>query len=162
MEKDGKTRVLNMKIFKKTMDINVYGSVYVAKYAAIAMAKNTPNDKGEKGVILFVSSIAAEEASMGQTAYGASKGAINGILIPMARDLGKYNIRVAAIAPGTFKTPMSDAFSPRVKKLVDMHIPVGRMGYPSEFAHMAQTIVENSYVNGVRLRIDGAMKLPHM
>ena len=81
------------------------GSVYMAKYAAVAMAKNTPVD-GERGVILFVSSVAAEEGQRGQIAYGASKGAINGIVLPMARDLGRYGIRAAAIAPGIFATPM--------------------------------------------------------
>ena len=89
------------------LDINLLGSVYVAKYAALAMSKNKAlNDKGEKGVILFVSSVAAEEAQRGQPAYGASKGALNGMVLPMARDLGRYGIRVAAIAPGVFVTPM--------------------------------------------------------
>jgi len=85
------------------MAINLYGSVYVAKYAAIAMAKNKV-DSGERGVIIFVSSVAAEEASRGGSAYGASKGALNGMTLPMARDLGRYGIRVLSIAPGVFKT----------------------------------------------------------
>ena len=90
------------------MTVNVLGSVYLAKYAAVAMSKNKPmNDKGEKGVILFVSSVAAEEGQRGQVAYSASKGAINGMVLPMARDLGRYGIRVAAIAPGIFSSPMS-------------------------------------------------------
>ena len=98
---------LNTKTFEAVMAINVLGSAYVAKYAAVAMSKNKAvNEQGEKGVILFVSSVAAQEGQRGQVAYGASKGAINGIVLPMARDLGKFNIRVAAIAPGIFATPM--------------------------------------------------------
>ena len=98
---------LNTKVFETVMAINVLGSVYVAKYAAVAMSKNKAvNEQGEKGVILFVSSVAAQEGQRGQAAYGASKGAINGIVLPMARDLGKLNIRVAAVAPGIFATPM--------------------------------------------------------
>ena len=98
---------LNSNVFEKVMAINVLGSVYVAKYAAIVMSKNKAvNEEGEKGVILFVSSVAAQEGQRGQAAYGASKGAINGIVLPMARDLGRFNIRVAAVAPGIFATPM--------------------------------------------------------
>ena len=98
--------------FKKIVDINVYGSMYVAKYASVIMSKNQPlNDRGEKGVIIFVSSVAAEEGQRGQIAYSATKGAINGIVMPMARDLGKYGIRVAAIAPGIFATPIAAGMS---------------------------------------------------
>ena len=155
-EKEGKITTLNSKLLKKTIDINVYGSIWMAKYAAVAMAKNQPiNDLGEKGVIVFTSSIAAEEGSVAQAAYGASKGAINGLLIPMARDLGAYGIRVVAISPATFETPMSSVLSPKMKKMIDLQTPVGRMGRPAEFSHMVATVVENSYINGVRLRLDG-------
>ena len=94
---------LDMGLFEKVVQINLYGSAYVAKFAAVAMSKNKPvNDRGEKGVIIFVSSVAGEEGQRGQVAYGATKGAINGMVMPMARDLGKFGIRVAAIAPGIF------------------------------------------------------------
>lgn len=93
--------------FEKAINVNVYGSVYVAKYAAVAMSKNEGRGKnGEKGVIIFVSSVAAEEGAKAQVAYSASKGALNGMVMPMARDLGKYGIRVSAIAPTIFQTPM--------------------------------------------------------
>ena len=99
---------LDIETFKKVVDINLYGSIYVAKYGAVIMAKNTPvNERGEKGLILFVSSVAAEEGQKGQVAYSATKGALNGMTLPMARDLGRYGIRVAAIAPGIFETPLS-------------------------------------------------------
>ena len=97
-----------MKTFDLVMKINLWGSVHVAKHAAVAMAKNAPSENGERGAIIFISSVAGEEGQRGQVAYSASKGAINGMLLPMARDLGRFGIRVVAIAPGTFKTAMTD------------------------------------------------------
>ncbi len=99
---------IDMEKFEQVVKINLYGSAYVAKYSAVAMSKNKPiNEMGEKGVIIFVSSVAAEEGQRGQVAYSATKGAINGMVLPMARDLGKFGIRVAAVAPGIFATPLS-------------------------------------------------------
>lgn len=145
------------------MNINVYGSIYVAKYASLYMAKNQPvNEFGEKGVIIFVSSVAAEEGQRGQVAYSASKGALNGLVLPMARDLGRFNIRVVAIAPGIFETPLSSLMSEKVKAVLNKDTPMGRMGTPDEFAHFTQAIIENSYLNGVHLRIDGATKLSNL
>jgi len=139
------------------------GSVHVAKYASIVMAKNTPvNDRGERGLILFVSSVAAEEGQRGQVAYSASKGAINGMVMPMARDLGRYGIRVAAIAPGIFESPMTAKFSEKVSKRLFADTPQARAGKPDEFAQLATAIVENGYINGVHLRIDGAIKFSHL
>ena len=97
---------LDTKVFEAVMRINVFGTAYVAKYAALAMSKNKLNETGERGLILCVSSVAAEEGQRGQVAYGASKGAVNGMMTPMARDLGRFGIRVAAVAPGIFATPM--------------------------------------------------------
>ena len=154
---------MNIEKFKKVVDINLWGSMYVAKYTSAVMAKNQPiNDKGEKGVIMFVSSVAAEEGQRGQIAYSATKGAINGIVLPMARDLGKYGIRAVAIAPGIFATPIAQGMSEKVRNRLNQDTPMGRPGAPDEFAHFAQAIVENSYINGVHLRIDGATKLSHM
>jgi len=154
---------LNTKVFESVMAINVLGSAYMAKYAAVVMSKNKAvNEQGEKGVILFVSSVAAQEAQRGQTAYGASKGAINGIVMPMARDLGRYNIRVAAIAPGIFATPMGAKMPKKVQDRLNADTPMGRPGLPSEFAHMVGFCIENGYINGVSLRIDGATRLSHL
>lgn len=152
-------RSFDTDVFRKILSINLLGSVYTAKYAAVAMSKNRGSE--ERGLILFVSSIAAEEAERGQVSYGASKGAINGLVLPMARDLGRYGIRVAAIAPGIFLTPMAAGFP---QKLVDQYkssTPMGRPGTVEEFAHMVVFCIENGYINGVRLRIDGATKLAH-
>ena len=152
---------LNTQVFNAVMQINVLGSIYVAKYAAVQMSKNKPVD-GERGVILFVSSVAAEEGQRGQVAYGASKGAINGMVLPMARDLGKFGIRAAAIAPGIFATPMGAKMPEKVQKRLAADTPMARFGTPAEFAHMVGFCIENGYVNGVHLRIDGATRLSHL
>lgn len=152
-----------MNLFKKAMEINVYGSMYVAKYAAIAMSKNQPvTDRGEKGVIIFVSSVAAEEGQRGQVGYSATKGAINGIVLPMARDLGRFGIRVVSVAPGIFETPMSHSFPEAIKKRLNADTAINRAGQPDEFAHFVRTIIENGYITGVHLRIDGGTKFSNL
>jgi NAD(P)-dependent dehydrogenase (short-subunit alcohol dehydrogenase family) len=154
---------LDMKIFETEVKINLLGSAYVAKYSAVAMSKNTAvNERGEKGLILFVSSVAAEEGQRGQVAYGATKGAINGMVVPMARDLGKFGIRVVAVAPGIFATPMGAAMPEKVQKRLAQDTPMGRFGMPDEFSHFCCAIIENGYINGVHLRIDGATKLSNL
>jgi 3-hydroxyacyl-CoA dehydrogenase / 3-hydroxy-2-methylbutyryl-CoA dehydrogenase len=154
---------LNMDTFSKVVQINLFGSTYVAKYSAVAMSKNKPvNDLGEKGVIIFVSSVAAEEGQRGQVAYSATKGALNGMVLPMARDLGKFGIRVAAIAPGIFGTPLSLKMPKSVTDRLNADTPMGRMGQPHEFAHFCGAIIENSYINGVSLRVDGATKFSNL
>ena len=109
-----------------------------------------------------MSSVSANEGMKGQIAYSAAKAAINGIVLPMARDLGKYGIRALSIAPGPFTTPLN---SMAKKEFVDefcKQIPLGRYGFVDEFSHMVRTCVENSYLNGVVLNINGGLKLPNM
>ena len=154
---------LDMKLFKTAMEINVYGSMYVAKHAAVAMSKNQPvTERGEKGVIIFVSSVAAEEGQRGQVGYSATKGAINGIVLPMARDLGRFGIRVLSIAPGIFETPMSHGFNEAIKKRLNADTALNRAGQPDEFAHFVRTCIENGYLTGVHLRIDGGTKFSNL
>ena len=127
------------------------------------MSKNQPvNELGEKGLILFTSSTMAEEATRGLGAYGSSKGALNGLLLPMARDLGKFNIRVVAISPSLMRTNMSTKSGEPPKEIIERMSPLGRVGAPEDFAHMAQVVIENSYINGVRLRLDGGMVASHV
>ena len=127
------------------------------------MSKNKPlNEEGERGALLFVSSVAAQEAQRGQLAYGSSKGAINGMMMPMARDLGRFGIRAAAIAPGIFATPMGAAMPEKIQNALKADTPMKRFGKPEEFAHFIGTMIENGYINGVSLRIDGATKLSNM
>lgn len=127
------------------------------------MTKNEPiNDRGERGVIINVASVAGIEGQRGQVPYSATKGAIIGITMPMARDLGKYGIRVVCIAPGIIETPMAKLGNPALLEGFLKDTPLRRLGQPDEFAHLAVTIVENSYLNGVTLRLDGATKLSHI
>mmetsp|Transcript_19686 Transcript_19686/g.30404 ORF Transcript_19686/g.30404 Transcript_19686/m.30404 type:complete len:219 (+) Transcript_19686:101-757(+) len=152
-----KNSVLNTKHFEKMFAINVFGSVYMAKYAAMIMRDNKPvNEEGERGLILFISSIAGEESQRGSEAYGATKAAVNGMTLPMARTLGKYNIRVATVAPGIFHTPIAKDHPAEVIQMMMKQTPMGRPGKAKEFAHFVQAIVENPYINGGHLRIDGA------
>ena len=106
---------VDMRAFEQVLRVNLIGSVLVAKHAAIVMSKNTPvND--ERGVILFVGSVQSDEGARAQTAYSASKGGIEGMVLPMARDLGKYKIRVLSIKAGLFETPMTSAMTPKTQK----------------------------------------------
>mmetsp|Transcript_34575 Transcript_34575/g.33790 ORF Transcript_34575/g.33790 Transcript_34575/m.33790 type:complete len:209 (+) Transcript_34575:1-627(+) len=101
--------LLNTESFRKVINTNLFGYVYVAKYVTPYMVKNKPmGDKHERGVLIFISSITAEEGQAGYLAYSATKGGINGMMMPMARDLGRYGIRAVAIAPGFFLTPLAE------------------------------------------------------
>ena len=145
------------------VNINLLGSVYVAKYSSIHMARNTPDANGERGLILFVSSIAAEDGMRSQIGYSATKAAINGLVLPMARDLGRYGIRATAIAPGFFvNTPNGRLIPPEILKRLLKATPLNRSGDNLEFAMFCKTVIENSYLNGVRLRLDGGVRVPHM
>ena len=157
-----KNKPMNLNIFKKTLQVNLYGTVNMAKHAAVAMSKQTAKDSGERGVIIFTSSIQASEAPAGGVSYGASKGAINGLTLPMARDLGRYGIRVTTIAPGPFLTPMTKPLGEAGVKAGEMATPLGRLGQADEYAHLACTVIENGYLNGVILKLDGGAKVGSM
>lgn len=153
---------IDTKTLKLVTEINVYGTIYVSAHAAKAMSKNEAvNERGEKGVIINVASVAAFEGQRGQVAYSATKGAIVGITMPMARDLGKYGIRVVAIAPGTIMSPMLAAQTDKMKNMLLKDTPLKRFGEADEFAHMVRSCVENSYLNGVTLRMDGGTVLSY-
>lgn len=154
--------IMDFRTLKLVTEINVFGSIYVAAHAAKAMSKNKPvNDRGERGVIVNVASVAAYEGQRGQVSYSASKGAIVGITTPMARDLGRFGIRVVTIAPGTIMSPMLAAQTDKMKDLLLKDTPLKRFGEADEFAHMVRACVENSYLNGVTLRMDGGTVLSY-
>ncbi|CAI2378423.1 unnamed protein product [Moneuplotes crassus] len=154
--------MMSFSTMRLVTEINVFGTIYVAAHAAKAMSKNKPvNDRGERGVIINVASVAAYEGQRGQVSYSASKGAIVGITTPMARDLGRFGIRVVAIAPGTIMSPMLAAQTDKMKNLLLKDTPLGRFGEADEFAHMVRSCVENSYLNGVTLRMDGGTVLSY-
>ncbi len=156
----GKDGAHPLGLFQKTIDINLVGSFNVARLAAEAMAENEPDADGSRGVIVNTASIAAMDGQKGQTAYAASKGGIVGLSLPMARDLGRTGIRVMAIAPGIFRTPMLEAFGQEIMDGLakDVTCPP-RLGEPSEYARLAQFIVECGYLNGETIRLDGALRM---
>ena len=150
----------DLTAFQRTIDINLIGSFNVARLAAEAMAENTPEPDGARGVIINTASIAAMDGQKGQAAYAASKGGIVGLSLPMARDLAKQGIRVMAIAPGIFKTPMLIGLGDEVMDALaaDVTCPP-RLGDPAEYGRLARFIVECGYLNGEVIRLDGALRM---
>ncbi|WP_370228319.1 SDR family NAD(P)-dependent oxidoreductase [Cognatishimia sp.] len=150
----------DLAMFQKVIDINLVGSFNVARLASEAMARNTPEPDGARGVIINTASIAAMDGQKGQAAYAASKGGIVGLSLPMARDLSKQGIRVMAIAPGIFKTPMLIGLGQEIMDglAADVTCPP-RLGEPSEYASLAGFIVECGYLNGEVIRLDGALRM---
>lgn len=146
--------------FQKTIDINLVGSFNVARLAAAAMASNTPEPDGARGVIINTASIAAFDGQKGQAAYAASKGGIVGMTLPMARDLASTGVRVMTIAPGIFKTPMLAGLPDDVQAALAADVPnPARLGDPREYARLAGFIVEMGYLNGEVIRLDGALRM---
>ncbi|MDP5305487.1 SDR family NAD(P)-dependent oxidoreductase [Paracoccus spongiarum] len=143
--------------FRRTVEINLIGSFNVLRLAAAEMARNQREDNG---VIVNTASIAAYDGQKGQAAYAASKAGIAGMTLPVARDLASLGVRVCAIAPGIFATPMLRGLPQEVQDGLAAEVTFPRrLGDPAEFARMAATIVENGYLNGEVIRLDGALRM---
>jgi len=149
-----------LDLFRKVIDINLVGSFNVTRLATAAMAENTPNADGERGVVINTASIAAYDGQKGQVAYAASKAGIAGMSLPMARDLGSLGIRVCAIAPGIFRTPMLEGLGQEIMDGLakDVIFPK-RLGRPEEYAKLAAFILQSPYLNGETIRLDGALRM---
>ncbi len=146
--------------FQRTIDINLVGTFNVSRLAAAEMAKNDPEPDGARGVIINTASIAAFDGQKGQAAYAASKGGVVGMTLPMARDLASTGIRVMAIAPGIFMTPMLAGLPEEVQQQLAADVPnPARLGDPLEYGRLAGFIVEMGYLNGEVVRIDGALRM---
>jgi NAD(P)-dependent dehydrogenase (short-subunit alcohol dehydrogenase family) len=146
--------------FRKVIEINLIGTLLVAKSAAVAMQANQPNEEGERGVIIMTASVAAFDGQIGQIAYSASKGGVVGMTLPMARDLASIGIRVMTIAPGIFRTPMMAAMPQDVQDSLARQVPFpSRLGRPDEYAALVTHICENSMLNGECIRLDGAIRM---
>ena len=147
--------------FVNTINVNLIGTFNVASQAAAVMAGNDPMDSdGSRGVIVNTASVAAYEGQVGQVAYAASKGGVVGMTLPMARDLAQSGIRVCAIAPGLFKTPMLEGLPQEVQDSLGAQVPFpSRLGDPSEYAQLVRHIVENRMLNGEVIRLDGAIRM---
>ena len=156
--RDGK---LSTDVFDKSLKVNLFGSYYVMSHAARLMLANDPDDAGERGIIINTASVAYEDGQIGQSAYAASKGAIAAMCLPAAREFAKFGVRVIAIAPGLFHTPMMEGLPAEVtdKIIADIQYPK-RLGKPEEYAHLAAHIIENSYLNGTTIRLDAGTRLP--
>jgi NAD(P)-dependent dehydrogenase (short-subunit alcohol dehydrogenase family) len=146
--------------FRKVIEINLIGTLFLAKEAAAIMAKNAPNAEGERGVIVMTASVAAFDGQIGQVAYAASKGGVVGMTLPMARELAASGIRVTTIAPGLFMTPMMAALPEEARDSLGKQVPFPpRLGRPTEYAQLVRQIVENPMLNGETIRLDGAIRM---
>ena len=149
-------------LFAKVISINLIGSFHVSSIGAEGMADTEPvTADGERGVIINTASVAAFDGQIGQIAYAASKAAVAGMTLPMARDLADKGIRVVSVAPGIFGTPMLTAFPQEVQDALAAQIPFpARLGKPDEFAELVGHIAENEILNGETIRLDGAIRMP--
>ncbi|AYN66342.1 3-hydroxyacyl-CoA dehydrogenase [Euzebyella marina] len=156
----GRSGIHQLATFKKVVEINLIGTFNVLRLAADVMHQNVPEDDGERGIIINTASVAAYEGQIGQAAYSASKGGIISMMLPIARELARFGIRVMTIAPGTFETPLLMGFSEEVKESLGQQVPFpSRLGKPEEFAQLAQHIIENQMLNGETIRLDGAIRM---
>ena len=156
----GKDGPMPGDFFRKVIEINLVGTLLVCKAAAAQMQKNTPNADGERGAIIMTASVAAFDGQIGQVAYSASKGAVVGMTLPMARELAAFGIRVVTIAPGLFLTPMMAALPVEAQESLGKQVPFPpRLGRPQEYAAFVRQVVENPMLNGETIRLDGAIRM---
>ena len=150
----------DLEVWRTVIGVNLTGHFNVLRLAAAAMAKNSPLDDGERGVVIMTASVAAYDGQIGQAAYAASKAGIVGMTLPVARDLMAVGIRVNTIAPGTFDTPMLAMLPEAARQALAANIPFPkRLGQPAEYAALALHLVENGYLNGETIRLDGALRM---
>ncbi len=156
----GKKGPMPLDTFNKTIQVNLVGTFNVIRLAAVHMTGNTPNEEGERGVIVNTASVAAYEGQVGQVPYAASKAGIVGMTLPLAREFAGHGIRVLTIAPGLFETPMFDALPEKAKESLQAQLPFpSRFGRPAEFARMVGAILANPVLNGETIRLDSAMRM---
>jgi len=147
--------------FETVIRVNLIGTFNVLRLAAAALLETEPTGSGERGVCINTASIAAFDGQIGQIAYSASKGAIVGMTLPAARDLASVGVRVCAIAPGTFDTPLLAGLSAETREALGQAVPFpSRLGRPEEFGALVAHIVENEMLNGEVIRLDGALRMP--
>jgi len=157
----GRKGVHSQDLFMKVLSVNTGGSFNTLRLMAGRLAETEAGPGGERGVVINTASVAAFDGQIGQAAYSASKGAIVGMTLPIARDLSRFGIRVCVIAPGVFKTPMLAGLPEKVQETLGAMVPFPpRLGDPAEYGHLAKTIVENQMLNGEVIRLDGALRMP--
>jgi NAD(P)-dependent dehydrogenase (short-subunit alcohol dehydrogenase family) len=157
LPKDG---VQPLDHFSRVINVNLVGTFNVIRLAAAAMASNTPNAGGERGVIVNTASVAAFDGQIGQAAYSASKGGIVALTLPIAREFARIGVRVMTIAPGTFDTPLLGALPEAARLSLAQQVPFPpRLGRPEEYAALVRHIFENEMLNGEIIRLDGAIRM---
>ena len=158
----GGARVIGFPLeqFRKIVEVNLVGTFNVIRHAAEKMASGEPDGEGTRGVIVNTASNAAFDGQIGQAAYTASKAGVAGMTLPIARDLGKFGIRVCTIAPGPSDTPMLSRLRDDIRESLESQIPFPkRLGRGEDFAALVKHIVENEYLNGEVIRLDGALRM---
>lgn len=157
----GRSGAMPLENFEKVIDINLNGTFNVLRLAAAEMTKNEPlTADGERGIIINTASIAAFDGQMGQAAYAASKAGVAGMTLPIARDLSSHGIRINTIAPGLFRTPMGAGLPEHIVESLESMVEFPkRLGNPEEYASLAVFLIENGYVNGEVIRLDGGIRM---
>ena len=157
----GREGPLKLEAFERVIRVNLIGTFNMLRLAAAEMSGAEALDEGERGVIVNTASIAAYEGQVGQPAYAASKGGVVSLTLPAARELARAGVRVVAIAPGLFRTPMVEGLPADLQASLGAGIPFpSRLGWPSEYAALVEHIVRNRFLNGEVIRLDGALRMP--
>jgi Cu2+-exporting ATPase len=156
----GKTGPHALASFERAIRINLVGTFNVIRLAAAKMSVQPALPSGERGVIVNTSSVASMDGQIGQAAYAASKAGVNGMTLPIARELARFGVRVMTIAPGIFDTPMLQGMSEEIRASLGAQIPFpSRLGKPEEYAALVRHIIENEVLNGEVIRLDGAIRM---
>ena len=159
-KEDGSIKHFPLEAFNWVVQINLVGTFRCIAKAAAGMMTLDPLDDGDRGVIINTASVAAEDGQIGQVAYSASKAGVVGMTLPIARDLSGEAIRVNTILPGIFETPLLAALPEPARISLGQQVPhPKRLGQPTEYAHLAMTMIENAYFNGEDVRLDGAIRM---
>ncbi len=159
LDKEGRPH--SQEAFNKGVQVNLMGTFNVIRLAAKVMAEREPNAGGERGVIVNTASVAAFDGQIGQVCYAATKAAIVGMTLPIAREMARSGIRIMTVAPGLFETPMLAGLPEAARESLGKQTPFpSRLGKPAEYAAMVRHIIENPMLNGEVIRLDGAIRLP--
>ena len=155
-----KTGPHDLAMFAQVIQVNLIGTFNVIRLASYAMSQAEPMDDGERGVIINTASVAAFDGQIGQAAYSATKAAVAGMTLPIARELARFGIRCVSIAPGIFHTPMMDGMPQDVQDSLAAQVPFpARLGRPEEFAQLVASVLEITMLNGETIRLDGAIRM---
>jgi NAD(P)-dependent dehydrogenase (short-subunit alcohol dehydrogenase family) len=156
----GRDGVMPLEEFSRVISINLIGTFNVMRLSAAQMQNLAPLQDGERGIIICTASVAAYDGQIGQAAYAASKGGIVGLVLPAAREFAQFGIRVTAVAPGIFSTPMLHALPEAAQQSLAASVPFPKLlGQPPQYAALVRHMIENRYLNGEVVRLDGALRM---